>query len=236
MAYSTLDDVFLLGLSAQAFVVLARPFDAVDAASATIRLQAHGLTTLDVCTFEVTEGGALPTGISAISAFTPYYPIPVTADLFRVATTPNGTPIASWADGGIGWSIKVDTTRRILAHNEAEAARIDEHLTAHKPPIGVDLSTGKYPHVLVGLNARMTARAAVISLAIENEAYRVPRDRLMDREEADMKMLKDWEAGKPIQPRPTDGTPAIAENSARAFSGAGAFGELPIDWRNGGVL
>lgn len=227
MAYSTLDDVFLLGLSAQAFVILARPFDAVDAASATIRLQAHGLSTADVITFEVTEGGALPTGLSA---FTAYYPIPVTADLFRVATTPNGTPIASWVDGGLGWGVQVDTTRRIAAHNEAEAARIDEHLTAHEPPIQPDPITGKYPQVLVGLNARMTARAAIISLAIENEAYRVARDRLMAREEADMKMLADWKAGKPIQPRPTDETPAIAENSARAGAGT------PIDWRNCGVL
>jgi hypothetical protein len=227
LAYSTLDDVFLLGLSAQAFVVLARPFDAADAASATIRLKAHGLTVLDVITFEVTEGGALPTGISA---FTPYYPIPITADLFRVALTPNGTPIASWADEGSGWSVQVDTTRRILAHNEECAAEIDEHLTAHKPPIQRDPVTGKYPQVLVGLNARMTARAAVISLAIENDAYRVPRDRLMEREVADVKMVTDWEAGKPIQPRPTDETPAIAENSARATAG------VPIDWRNCGVL
>jgi hypothetical protein len=229
LAYSTLDDVFLLGLSAQAFVVLARPVDAadVDAATATIRLRAHGLSTKDVITFEVTEGGALPTGISA---FTPYYPIPVSGDLFRVALTENGTPIASWVDGGEGWSVQVDTTRRILAHNEEEAARIDEHLTAHKPPIQPDPITGKYPQVLVGLNARMTARAALLSLAIENEAYRVPRDRLMEREEADMKMLTDWEGGKPIQPRPTDETPAVAENSARASSGT------PIDWRNCGVL
>jgi hypothetical protein len=233
LAYSTLDDVFLLGLSAQAFVILARPFDAVDAASATVRLKAHGLTVLDVITFEVTEGGALPTGISA---FTPYYPISITADLFRVALSPNGTPIASWVDAGSGWTIQVDTTRRILAHNEQCAAQIDEHLTAHKPPIQADSQTGKFPQVLVGLNARMTARAAVISLAIENEAYRVPRDRLMDREEADMKMLKDWEAGKPIQPRPTDATPAIAENSARAWSGSSAIADIPLDWRNGGVL
>lgn len=227
MAYSTLDDVFLLGLSAQAFVVLARPFDAVDAASATIRLKAHGLSALDVITFEVTEGGALPTGISA---FTAYYPIPVSADLFRVALTPNGTPIASWADGGEGWTLQVDTTRRILAHNEECAAEIDEHLTAHQPPIQPDPLTGKYPQVLVGLNARMTARAAIISLAIENDAYRVPRDRLMDREETDLKMLAAWEAGKPIQPRPTDETPAVAENSARASAG------VPVDWRNCGVL
>ncbi len=227
MAYSTLDDVFLLGLSAQAFVVLARPFDAVDAASATIRLKAHGLTVNDVITFEVTEGGALPTGLSA---FTPYYPIPVTADLFRVATTPSGTPIASWVDAGSGWSVGIDTSRRIQAHNEECAAEIDEHLTAHKPPIQPDPITGKYPQVLVGLNARMTARAAIISLAIENDAYRVPRDRLMEREEADKKMLADWEAGKPIQPRPTDETPAVAENSMRASAGT------PIDWRNCGVL
>lgn len=225
MSYSSRDDVFLLGLSAQAFVVRPRPFDGADAASATIRLKAHGLSLADVITFEVTSGGALPTGISA---FAPYYPIPVSNDLFRVALTPGGSPIASWVTAGSGWGIVVDPGRRIDAHREETAAEIDECLTAHEPPIQPD-SQGKYPQVLVGMNARMTARAAVNSLQIENAAYRVAVDRLIAREESDQKTLDAWKSGKPIQPRPADEN-TFPDNAARASSATS------IDWRNGGAL
>jgi hypothetical protein len=229
LAYAVRDDVFLLALSAQAFVVLPRPVadDAIDAASATIRLEAHGLATTDVITFRVTDGGTLPTGISA---FTPYYPIPVTSDLFRVATSPNGTPIASWVSGGTGWSIVVDSGRRIDAHLEETAAEIDEHLTAHDPPILVDPITHKFPQVLIGMNARMAARAAVLSLELENDAYRVAKDRLIEREEVDKVILADWKGGKPIQPRPTDENGTIPDNAARASAAC------PMPWRNDGVL
>ena len=223
MAYSTLDEVFTLGLAAQAFQMLPRPFDAVDAATATIRLRAHGLTLDDVITFEVSDGGALPT---AISAFQPYYPIPVTADLFQVALTPNGTPIASWVSAGEGWGVTVDTRRRIQAHAEETAAEIDEALTADTPPIKVDPVTGKYPQQLIGLNARMTARAAVLSLQVENAAYRVAIDRLFSKEKADQDQLAIWRSGKPLNPRPTDQT-AIPDNAAIAS------GDTPTPWRTG---
>jgi hypothetical protein len=225
-AYCTTDEIFTLGLSAQAFVSRPRVPDAVSAASATIRIKAHGLTVDDVITFEAVSGGQLPTGISG---FTPYYPIPLSADLLHVATTPSGTPIASWASAGAGWGVCVDPLRRLAAHAVEVSAEIDEHLTAHDPPILVDPVTGKYPQVLVGLSARMAARAAVTSLQIENAQYRVAVDRLMAREAQDLEILAAWKAGKPIQPRPTD-EDDLANNAARA-----GYGRRPAGWDRGYV-
>ena len=221
MAYATLDDVYLLGLSAQAFATFPRPFDAVDAASATIRLRAHGLSVLDAITFETTEGGVLwPGG----SDFVVYYPLPVSADLFQISDSANGTPLGPWADAGSGWGITVDPRRRILAHLEETAAEIDESLTADAPPIKPDPITGKFPMQLVGLNARMAARAAVLSLQIENPAYRIAVDRLFSKEEADRGQMEIWRKGKPLNPRPTDQND-IPDNAAIATS------DTPTPWR-----
>ena len=212
MAYATRRDVYLLGLSAQAFVARSRPFDSVDATTATIRLRAHGLDSSDVITFEASSGGALPTGISG---FTPYYPVLVSSDLIRVSLTSGGSAVASWASAGSGWAVAIDFGPRLDAHLADANATIDEHLTAHEPPILADPATGHYPPVLVGMCARMAARAAVTSLQIENAAYRVAVDRLFAREAQDLEILAAWKAGKPIQPRPTDETEA-ADNAARA--------------------
>ena len=211
MSYATPDDVFQLGLSAAAFVMRGRPADAVDGATATIRLKGHGLAASDVITFEVTSGGGLPTGITG---FALYYPVPLSHDLIRVSTSSSGTPITSWASVGGGWTLVVDPSRRIQAHLDDTAAVIDEHLTAHDPPLLRD-PLGKYPAVIVGLNARMAARAAVASLQIENPQYRVAVDRLLAREVQDLELLKDWKGGKPVHPQPVDET-ETADNAAQA--------------------
>lgn len=215
MSYATRRDVYLLGLSAQAFVARSRPFDAVDATTATVRLRAHGLDTGDVVTFEATAGGALPTGLSA---FAVYYAVPVSSDLFRVSLTSGGAAIASWASAGSGWAIAIDYGPRLDAHLADASATIDEHLTAHDPPL-----LAPYPAVVVGMCARMAARAAVTSLQIENAAYRVAVDRLFAREAQDLEILAAWKAGKPIQPRPTDKSDE-ADNAAHAASSRPVIG------------
>lgn len=218
MGYCTLDDVFNLALSAQAFITRPRPFDAVDISTATIRLKAHGLSLSDVITFEASSSGSLPTGISG---FQPYYPIPVSGDLVRVALTPSGTPIASWVASGSGWGIVVDFTRRLQAHIDATAAEIDENLTADEPPL-----TAPFPTQIIALNARMAARAAVLSLQIDNAQYRVAVDRLMAKETADMAQLAIWRSGKPLNPRPTD-------QSAQLDNATLASGATGTNWRMG---
>jgi hypothetical protein len=203
------------------------PPESVNAATGTIEIPSHGFTAADIITFRVTDGGHLPT---AISAATPYYPIPVSADLFQVALTPGGTPIASFYQAGAGWSVAVDPVRRIQAHIDDAAAVIDEHLTAHEPPIQPDPVTGKLPQILIGMNARIAARRAVTSLAFENDAFRVATDRLFATEAEDLKILEDWKKGKPITPRPTDETPATADNGAFAGSGRDS-----IPWSTGSL-
>jgi hypothetical protein len=221
--YCTRDDVFA-AVPATAFVLRARPVheENADAATATIRLKAHGLSLADVITFECTEGGDLPPGISA---FTVYHPIPLTADLFRVATSQNGTPIAWWASAGRGWSIAVDTYRRLDLQIIDAAARINECLTAHELPISRD-ADGHYPPVLVGINARMAARAMAPTLQFENPSFRTALDRILAQEAADDVMLAAWKAGKPIQPRPIDAD-NIEDNAARAS------GSRAMPWMTG---
>jgi hypothetical protein len=225
VSYSTRDDVFTFGLAAMAFVARPRPAEAVDISTATVRIKAHGLSTLDVITFEVTSGGSLPTSISAARV---YCPLPASFDLFRISLTQGGAAISSWASAGSGWGIAVDPSRMLDAQNEAQAAIIDEHLTAHAPPIQVDPITGLYPMVLRVVNARLTARAAIRSRIFDNPAYRECVDSLMATEEQDWEMLDRWIKGKPIQPRPVD-QDAIANIAPITSAG------VAVDWVTGAM-
>lgn len=225
MPYAVIDDIYELGLPARAFIAYARPFEAVDIATATIRLKAHGYDPSDIITFEVNAGGELP---AELSAFAPFYPKPISSDLFRVATSPDGPPIASFSAVGSAWAISLDPIRRLQKLLADTAAIIDEHLTAHEAPIDPD-EQGRYPMVLVGVNARMAARRAVNSLQIENAQYRVAVDRLMEAEKLDLEMLEDWKKGKPIQPRPKpDEQNAKLDNLA-----FGRARRPPIPWSPG---
>src|SRR5262245_60736487 len=125
-AYATRDEVFTLGLTAQAFATRPRPFDGIDISTGTIRLRAHGFASTDIMTFEVVSGGSLPTGISA---FTPYTPVIVSSDLFRVQG------FSSFVSGGAGWGVTLDFGRRIDAHIFEVSAEVDQHLTADAPPL-----------------------------------------------------------------------------------------------------
>jgi len=198
------DDVFTLALAAPAFVSRARPVAPadVDGPSGVIRLRAHGMSDDDALTFEVTPGGSLPTGVSS---FQPYAPTVLSFDLFHVG-------IPSFASVGSGWGIAVDPLRRIARIAEEVSAQIIQHLTAHGVPIPVP--PAGYPLVLVGLAARMTARAAVNSLQVENPVYRASVDRLLAQEEFDRLMLEEFRKGWPLSPSPTDATDE-ADNGAR---------------------
>lgn len=225
-AYATRDDVFNLALSAKAFVVRAQPFDGIDVATGIIRLKAHGLSGLDFVTLEVTKGGALPTPATpfdALSAFTKYAVQSVEFDFFRLIDIGSGNPITSYDAGGSGWAVAVDLLRRLDRHREASAARIDESLTAHVPPLAVP-----YPIQVVEINARMAARRMLTTLQFDNAAFRVSADELRATAEQDEQQLRIWMSGKPVHPRPIDTTPEVADNAARASSS-----RVAIDWHTG---
>src|SRR5580693_1975997 len=209
MPYAARDDVYA-ELSAQAFVIAPRPVGAPPSSLAQdfnfstgiIRLPGNGFTSADIVSLLATSGGAVPGGAAAL---TPYYPLPGAAgDFFQLAATPNGAPL-TFSSLGAGWSILIDAGRRIDKHLVDTAAQIDECLTAEKPPIHRDPVTGLYPQILVGINARMTARLAVTSLQIEVASYRKAVDRLFAQEGVgdkpapgtDRWYLAQWMRGKP---------------------------------------
>lgn len=225
MAYATRQDVYDLGLGAQAFASRPRPVGTggviaagvdVDLATGTIRLRAHGMTALDLFTLEVTTGGALLTGASA---FVAYSPIIISGDLFRIAGLT--VPLAS---AGSGWAVTVDPERRIDRLCEERSGWIDEHLTAEVPPI-----KAPYPSQLVGLCARLVARYGVPTLAFENPAFRSALDRIEAMREADDRVMAAWLAGKPINPRPVDQT-TTPDNGALADTT-----RAPTRWRTGAL-
>lgn len=230
MAYATRDDVFSLGIGAQAFVTRPRAPESYGAsdfnpATGVFRLPGNGLALSDLVYLTVTPGGALPGGASAL---TYYYPLPMGGgDLFQLAATPAGS-VLTFTNAGSGWAIVIDQMRRLDKHLADTASIIDEHLTAHEPPILPNPTTGLYPPVLVGLNARMAARRAITSLDIENKQYRLTRDRLDAVEAQDLVLLADWKAGKPVQARPTDQN-AVPDN------GAIAVGGVPVPWLSGWI-
>lgn len=225
MSYATRNDVFDLGLSAQAFVVRARPIPEgdVDIATGVIRLKAHGLAPADFVVVEVTSGGSLPTGLSAHQA----YPVePIEFDLFRLKDPVSGAPITSYVSAGAGWAVAVDLMRRLDRHLEAASARIDEHLTAHTPPLDEP-----YPMQVVEVCARLAARRMLTTLQFDNAAFRTSADELRATAEQDEATLQRWLAGKPVHPRPLDQTPTVADNGARARAG-----RKPTRWTTGSIF
>lgn len=229
MPYATRDDVYLLGLGAQAFVVRPRPLNTtldVDTATGVIRLVAHGLTDEDILTTPVTSGGSLATGLTA---FTPYNPAVVSGDLFRIVNPATGSPFTSFVSAGSGWAIAVDQLRRLDRHLTAAAADIDDQMTAYAPPFEVDPVTGLYSQRLINLNARLAAWNASITLQFDNAEARIAVDRLEKQIERDWVQLETYLKGRPLNPAAPDQT-TTAENGARATRS-----RAPLNWTTGSM-
>lgn len=221
MAYCTRDDVFNLALSARAFIVRAVPFEHIDASTGIIRLSASAFASSDFVTIEKTTGGTMPTGILETVKY-PVAPITDSIDLFRLCDPNTLVPIASYVTGGDGWAIKLDVLRRLDLHIVAAAARIDENLTGHTPPLLPPI-----PMQVVEINARMAARRMITTLQFENPQFRASSEQLIATAEQDEDQLRVWLAGKPINPRPVD-EDNIADNGARAGTR-----RAPVGWSTG---
>jgi len=233
-AYATVLDVYRLALSAQAFVTRPRPIDpragdSLDPATGIFSLIGHGYGGDDRVRLVTVGSGAVPGGAAA---GLPYTVIPL--DYWRFQITLGAGPIL-FSDAGTGaWGIQLDPEVRLRAHLVDAAARIDECLTAQAPPIERDPITGLYPAVLVGMNARMAARAAVTSLQVENPAFKVPIDRLMAQEKADEVMLMAWKDGRPILPAVTDQT-STPDDAPRAGNAGVASLGVDLAWVTGAM-
>lgn len=219
-----LQDVYDLGLTAQAFTVFPRALDtrkgdALDAATGTFRMSGHGLSADDVAEFVLAATGNVPTG-AAVN--TPYYPLPIDFWRFRLAASPGGQAL-TFADVGTvspergsAWGIVADPERRLARIADAISRDIDQDLVAHATPILVDPITGKYPDKLVGIVARCTARRAIAGLTFENAAYKAAAERLLAEEKRDDEQRARWRGGQPLLPTPVDQTPTRADDSGQA--------------------
>lgn len=238
-AYATPQDVYDLGLTAQAFVVRPRPLDpragdSLDIETGTFRMIGHGLTADDVVELVLVAGGAVPAG-GAIN--TTYHPLIVDFFRFRLSLTPNGAAV-TFADtgthgpSGSAWAIQVDPERRLARSCDVVSRDIDQDLVAHATPIEPDPVTGRYPDKLVGIVARTAARRGVAGLTFDNPAFKAATERLQAEETRDEEQRGRWRAGAPLLPRPLDQTPTLADASARGAARAVSSGVTP-NWNRG---
>ncbi len=228
MGYAALQDVYDLGFTARAFVIVPRPWnsdngrsgDTLTTSTGVIRMAGHGYSTSDLLEFVlVAGGGSLPGGATPGVLVSP---LPIDFFRFKLSLTPGGTPI-TLTSAGSGWGLQIDPERRLQRHIDDAAARIDRALIAQSPPIKIDPLTGKYPAEIVGPNARMAARTAIATLEFENAAFRQAADRVEAMRLADEKMLEEWSMGKPLLPQAVD-QDTIANDAPRAR------GRRPLGW------
>lgn len=231
VAYAEPRDVYDIGFSARAFVVVPRPFDPragdmVDAATGTFFLAGHGYADDDVLWFVQTAAGALPTDVDLVSV---YYPLPLDSRRFRLAATPGG-PALTFIDAGSGWALQIDPERRLRRILLSVSADIDQDLTAHATPLVA--VNGRFPEKVVGVVAREAARRAVASLMFDNAAVRTAKDRVDEKYIEDKEQREAWRLGQPISPRPADQT-SEPDDAARATNGIATGSIADMSWLTG---
>ena len=245
--YATTRDVFDLGLTARAFVVVPRPLDAragdsLDPTSGIFSLSGHGLDEDDVARIVlIARGGtnAIPTAVG-VTERTPLYPLPIDFDTFKLSLTPGGAAL-TFSDAGTvqsqgssAWGLRIDPLRRLEALIKAESADCDQCLIAHRTPIERDPVTHLYPQKLVDVVARGAARRAIAGAMFENVATKIPQERLDATAEQDKATKADWRRGVPLYPTPVDQTSA-ADNAGQAtsrLSGVAACSQA-LNWVTG---
>lgn len=246
--YATTRDVFDLGLTARAFVVVPRPLDAragdsLDPTTGLFALPGHGLDDLDVVRLVlIARGGtnAIPAAVG-LTERTPLYPLPIDFDTFKLSLTPGGTALTftdagtTAAQGSSAWGLRIDPIRRLEALIKAESADCDQCLIAHRTPIERDPVTGLYPQKLVDIVARGAARRGIAGAMFENMASKIPQERLDATAEQDKATKADWRRGVPLYPAPVDQTDGRADNGGQAASRTvgRARCSVPVNWVKG---
>ncbi len=223
-SYATLQQLYALGLVAQAFQARPRAVETVDAATGVLTLSNSGLFTGSFLRFSVQgeaiygkPDAALPQGLSA-SILYEAVPVSGASDIFRVRPY-GGSTITSFGDAGSGvFSVVVDPQQMLLLIIADESAQVDNCLTAQAPPILPDPTTGEYPQVLVGVVARRAAIRGALVLGGANPSYQASLDKLIEGRTFDDARLEEWLSGRPILPQVLDQT-THADDAPRARSG-----------------
>ncbi len=231
MAYATIGDIFSKALRAEAFIARPRAVASADPIANVIALPSHGFTAglLPALTFvlmgNATPGAfGMPSGVPTLpvglSVSTRYYPLPLGGDLFQVAASPSGPPVALLSAGAPLFGVLVDTTATLAALLDSTAAfPLDEALTNYDPPIIRDPMTGLFPEVIVTVNALLAARAALPVFGLAHPQYEKSLDAMLVGWQANVtSAMERWVKGKPINVRPQDQTSGYLESAARASS------------------
>lgn len=211
MDYCTLQDVYNLGLDAQAFRSRSLASEGVVPATGTIAVSGNGLAVNAQLSLVVMSSSTLgapaaapPTG-SAVG--TPYYALPVSgsSSLFQIAAAPSGSPI-TFSDAGAGmWGILIDPTLWLSAAITAASAILDQYATGHAAPINAAI----FPLVC----AHLAARICAASHSAMNPAFAAALERPTMIGSLLSKLLDIWLHGAPIKGA-VDATPTVADAGA----------------------
>lgn len=201
------------GIGALAFVTRPRPIDtragdSLDPITGTFSLIGHPYETGDLLRLVVNGSGYVPIGATAGQ---PYYAIRLDSWRFQIAATSGGSPL-TFSDAGSGaWGIQRDPDAWVLAMARSKTSIVDQCLIAHATPLKIDPATGTYPEIVIGVVARMTARACLSALLGENASVRAPSLFALAAFDGDTSppaqkgsLLGDWKDGQPIYPNPID--------------------------------
>lgn len=150
--YAQRADLYSHGLPRGLLVEERRLITSVDVPTSTLMLGQHGLSTDQLIELVVDEGGALP---SPLTAGTAYYAQPVASSesLLRLATSPGGIPVVLTDSGSGTFGLFVPINSTIDACLEYVSRKIDRHLIAHQVQL-----TPPYPVEVVGICAKIAAR------------------------------------------------------------------------------
>lgn len=245
VSYATLRDVYDLGLSARAFVVVPRPLDAragdsLDFATGTFWQSGHGIADTDlVWLVLIARGGtnAIPGGAAET---TTYHGLPVDHRRFRLSLSEGGAAVTFSdagtvaANGSSAWGVYVSPERRLEVMIREESAQLDQVLIAHRTPLEPDPVTGRFPEAVTGIVSRAVARRAIAGMMFDNAASKVPSERLDAMAEADKATRAKWASGVPIYPAPVDQT-TLADNGGQSTSRLAGIASCsrPLNWVRG---
>lgn len=227
-SYCARQDVYAIGLAAEAFRRPPREVEGVVPSTGILTIRSHGLALDTPLTLVVESSSTLgahaaapPTG-SAVGTL--YYALPVagSSDLFQIAVAPNGSPL-TFSDVGTGiFGMVVDHGPYLDAAIVAASAILDQCARAHDPPIAAPV----FPLVCAFLAVRIYVAAHTVMNPAFTKVLEGPSwlRGLLD------KLFALWIAGADVVGA-VDATPLLADDGAVSIEleGRDFLGRHPRD-------